>query len=230
MGFASRSRLVSPLAWRVGDKGRPEPRCRPSGISRVRRERAIGVVGRALDRQVEDRAGEIGDGDQVALVGRVAFLLGERVVVKLAAGENPVALERLVLVVLDPFARVLLLDLSVSHPLHLDGDRAAGRRLELGEELHRLARLGTGQRETGMNQVGNGVGRQDRLVFLGSFRAHEVLEIAVPQHDPCSEVEPPFFGVEPEASPQLFPRRVGLRPLRRPAWRRSWGLFGLKSE
>ena len=73
-------------------------------------------------------------------------------------------------------------------------DRRAGRGLELGKELHGLTGLGPGQEENGMNLVRNGIGRQDRLVFLGSFRAHEMFEISIPQHDPGSEVHALFLG------------------------------------
>ena len=61
-----------------------------------------------------------------------------------------------------------------------------------------------------MNLVGNGVGRQDRLVLLGPFRAHEMFEVSFPQHHPGPQDHLFRLGVEPEIASQAFPGRVGL--------------------
>ena len=72
--------------------------------------------------------------------------------------------------------------------------------------------FGPGQEKTGVNLIGNGIGCQDRLVFLGSFRAHQVFEVSVAKHDPRSEVQPPSpWGRTKDCGPSSLPARVGLR-------------------
>ena len=82
-----------------------------------------------------------------------------------------------------------------------------------------------------MNLMRNGVRRQDRLVLLGSFQAHQVLEKSRRAARPGLQVETPFLGVEPEASPHVS-SRTGRAELLPPAvfavgfrWR-----LGLKSD
>jgi hypothetical protein len=60
----------------------------------VREVNPVGIVGGADDRQIKDRVAEIGDRDQVSLVSGVNFLLGDRIVVKFAAGEDPIDRQR----------------------------------------------------------------------------------------------------------------------------------------
>src|SRR5262249_17502530 len=123
------------------------------------------------------------------------------------------ALERHILIRLDPFPRVLLLQLVVVDPLKLDGDRTSRGRLKLGEKLNRLASFGPGQKQASMNLVGNSIGGENRLVLLCSFRAHQVFEISFPKYDPRSEVETLRFGIEPETAPEFPPPRFGLNRL-----------------
>ncbi len=61
-----------------------------------------------------------------------------------------------------------------------------------------------------MNLVGNGVGRQDRLVLLGSLGTHEMFEISFSQHHPRSQDHLFGLGIEPEVAPRLRPGRIGL--------------------
>ena len=73
----------------------------------VRDKRTIGIFGGTGDWQVQYRIAEVGDGDQVALVGGVNRFLGGRIFVELAAGENPIDGERsLRLLIHDPLAGV----------------------------------------------------------------------------------------------------------------------------
>ncbi len=95
----------------------------------------IGVVGRAGEGEVEDRVGEVGDGEQVAVVGGVVGLLGPRVLDQLAAGEDPVAGQgRLVAPLADPLAGVGAMRRAFRLPLQVDGDRRAAGGSNLGRK------------------------------------------------------------------------------------------------
>ena len=131
----------------------------PSGrdLFGVGDEHAIGVAGGARDRQVEDRTAEIGHGDQVAVVGGVNGLLGDRVLEKLAAGEDPVDRQGgLGFLIPDPLSRIRLVDLTVLPPGEFDRDRRAGRAARTwgGTEPDDPARprSGAGRRESGGGQ------------------------------------------------------------------------------
>ena len=52
----------------------------------------------------------------------------------------------------------------------------SGGWLELGEEAHRVARLGAGQQQPGVNLPGRGLGGQDGLVLLRALQTDQVLE------------------------------------------------------
>ena len=73
--------------------------------------------------------------------------------------------------------------LAVLLPDELDGDGGTGRGLELGDEPDRMARLGSGQQQAGVDLTGLGVGGQDRLVFLGPFQAEQVFQGPFAEHD-----------------------------------------------
>ena len=91
-------------------------------LRRIRRETPVGVVGGADDGEVQDRAGEVGHGNQVAFVGGISRLLGHRILVDQAAGEDPVDSKgSLGLLIPDPFAGIRSLVLSVLSPEELDG-------------------------------------------------------------------------------------------------------------
>ena len=66
-----------------------------------------------------------------------------------------------------------------------------------------------------MNLVRNGVGRENRLVLLGSFRTHEVFEISLPQARLGLARSPFFLGVKPETAPEAPPSGIGLERIRR---------------
>lgn len=81
-------------------------------------------------------------------------------------------------------------------PVQPDVDLLAGRRLELRLEADRMSRLGTDRKQTGVNDVGFGVDRQNRLVLLGVGPAEQHLQQALPQHDLRPQQNPLPFAIE----------------------------------
>ena len=152
--------------------------------SRLGGEEAVGIAGGAGDGQVEDGAGEVGDGDQVALLGGVGSLLRDRILYSSLPAKTQSMSS-------GPFVFSSLTQLRASARCGLPSCcQPSSMVMAVPAGGSNFGRKRTGW--PGSAPVSNkpawicrglGLGGEDRLVLLGPLQAEQVLQGPLAKHD-----------------------------------------------